>query len=397
MNTEFHAKQRMKPTRQPKPTKTKSFFSPAPALQFPFSLFLGCLDSPEFLGVSGVLSLFPSLNVAAPAEIRVFCREKILSSETRLSFIVAGVKFLVDSSCPFWFLLGFVSESKRVMKSSFFEHGLSFQSDAGNSSAVVIPIESYCPSSTSTIGEVFPGISGMNTTSGFLSAGNYSSSASVSGVLDSVSGLKHEASAVMDWAVGEQYLLEKGLEIYKDDSKIMKYIKIAATLPDKTVRDVALRCRWMQRKRRKGEEHSSAKKISNRKDKPVDSSPTLKLNKLPDMPQQNAAFASFMNSMYHSVRLPCEGLSEMAIDLLQQNKLAFSQISHNISACKLRDNINLFSQARNNISAILNDMREMPGIMSRMPPLPVSINEDLASSILMSTTQSHTPCPRASV
>jgi hypothetical protein len=32
-------------------------------------------------------------------------------------------------------------------------------------------------------------------------------------------------------------------------------------------------------------------------------------------------------------------------------------------------------------------MREMPGIMSRMPPLPVSIDEDLANSILPSTIQ----------
>lgn len=31
----------------------------------------------------------------------------------------------------------------------------------------------------------------------------------------------------------------------KDDPKVSKYVKIAAALPDKTVRDVALRCRWM--------------------------------------------------------------------------------------------------------------------------------------------------------
>jgi len=31
-------------------------------------------------------------------------------------------------------------------------------------------------------------------------------------------------------------------------------------------------------------------------------------------------------------------------------------------------------------------MRGMPGIMSQMPPLPVAINEDLASSILPNRT-----------
>jgi hypothetical protein len=32
---------------------------------------------------------------------------------------------------------------------------------------------------------------------------------------------------------------------YANEPSIMKYIKIAAALPDKTVRDVALRCRWL--------------------------------------------------------------------------------------------------------------------------------------------------------
>lgn len=38
-------------------------------------------------------------------------------------------------------------------------------------------------------------------------------------------------------------------------------------------------------------------------------------------------------------------------------------------------------------------MREVPGIMSHMPPLPVSINEELANAFLPSTYQviSHTP------
>lgn len=32
---------------------------------------------------------------------------------------------------------------------------------------------------------------------------------------------------------------------YDDEPSFMKYIKIASTLHDKTVRDVALRCRWL--------------------------------------------------------------------------------------------------------------------------------------------------------
>ncbi|KAF3494704.1 hypothetical protein DY000_02057924 [Brassica cretica] len=73
------------------------------------------------------------------------------------------------------------------------------------------------------------------------------------------------------------------------------------------------------------------------------------------------------------------------MDLLQQNAQAFSQISYNLSVCK--DNISLFDQTRNNISAILTNMKEMPGIMSRMSALPVTVNDDLASHLLSSTTQ----------
>lgn len=37
-----------------------------------------------------------------------------------------------------------------------------------------------------------------------------------------------------------------GICRFADEPSIMRYVKIAATLRDKTVRDVALRCRWME-------------------------------------------------------------------------------------------------------------------------------------------------------
>ncbi|ESQ35767.1 hypothetical protein EUTSA_v10008502mg [Eutrema salsugineum] len=231
------------------------------------------------------------------------------------------------------------------------------------------------PSTSTTTGLVFPanyGLNAINAASGFHTA--VDSPASVAGV-------KPEAALFMDWSVEEQYVLENGLAKLKDEPKISKYVKIAATLPDKTVRDVALRCRWMTRKRRKREENSAGKNISN--GKVVDTSPEL--NMLANVHQRNAPYV--MNNMCHSRHIPFEGLSEAVMDLLQQNVQAFSQISYNLSACKLQDNMSLFYQARHNISAILTDMKEMPGIMSRMPPLPVSVNDGLASRLLSSTTQ----------
>ena len=32
---------------------------------------------------------------------------------------------------------------------------------------------------------------------------------------------------------------------FKDEPQVTKYVKIASTLPDKSVRDVAMRCKWM--------------------------------------------------------------------------------------------------------------------------------------------------------
>ncbi|KAG5586098.1 hypothetical protein H5410_046532 [Solanum commersonii] len=49
---------------------------------------------------------------------------------------------------------------------------------------------------------------------------------------------------------------------------------------------------------------------------------------------------------------------------------------------EIQENINLFTQARNNIFTILNDLNDTPEIMKQMPPLPVKLNDELASLIL---------------
>ncbi|MBA0855512.1 hypothetical protein Goshw_014916 [Gossypium schwendimanii] len=112
------------------------------------------------------------------------------------------------------------------------------------------------------------------------------------------------------------------------------------------------------------------------------------------LPQNMAAYPLMMHHLDQNGRMsseglylipPARGISGTVIHLLKQNSQAFSQITSNLSAFK--DNIDLFCHTRNNITAILNDMRDMPGLMSRMPPLPVSINDDLAISILPGATQ----------
>ncbi|KAK7308463.1 hypothetical protein VNO77_42069 [Canavalia gladiata] len=260
-------------------------------------------------------------------------------------------------------------------------HAISFQSGAVSSMPEMVPMGNYFGLNNNTCGMMYSGNSSIisNVSNTVISQpGNASGSSSL--LLDSVPGLKHDAGLAVEWSVDEQYKLEEGLAQYADEPSMMRYIKIAAKLHDKTVRDVALRCRWMTRKRRKSEEHM-AKKINIRKDKPVELSSKQYLQST--LTPSITTYSRISNHVDKNQGILCnDGICGPVRQLLEQNAQVFSQISANISTFKLQDNINLFGQTRHNINTILNDMRKKPGIMSRMPPLPVSINNDLASSIL---------------
>ncbi|VVA94466.1 unnamed protein product [Arabis nemorensis] len=260
------------------------------------------------------------------------------------------------------------------LSSMMSRHAINFQS---NTSSEVIPMGSY-------LGRTGV-LSGMNmmminnaANSGLIQTGNSSNS------LDSVSGLKLDTSLASEWSNEEQYKLEDGLEKFKDKPSIMKYVKIAATLPDKTVRDVALRCRWMTRKRRKAEELNCGKRISSSKDKQAELSSKSSIPSV--LPDNMATYPFLMPFTSSSKHITCEDLSGHAINLLEQNVRAFTQIRANLSSYKVEDNLDLFRQTRNNLITIQNDLNNMPGLMSQMPPLPVSINDDLSTTILSNSS-----------
>lgn len=271
-----------------------------------------------------------------------------------------------------------------MLGSALNRHTLSFQSGAVNSMSEMIPTGNYF-GVNSTAGMIMSGNSNViNNSPGLSQAGNSSGSL----LLDSVPGLKHDTGLAVEWSVEEQYKLEEGLVKFADEPNIMRYIKIAATLRDKTVRDVALRCRWMTRKRRKQEEHNVGKKVVNRKDKLAESSSKISIPSAP--PVNMGAYSLMMQHIDPNERMPCEAISGTARHLLEQNVQVFNQITSNLSTFKLQDNIDLLCRTRSNINVILNDMKDMPGIMRQMPPLLVSINDDLANSILPNTTQTTT-------
>ncbi|CAJ2674162.1 uncharacterized protein LOC123912470 isoform X4 [Trifolium pratense] len=266
------------------------------------------------------------------------------------------------------------------MNSSLNWHAISFQSGAVSSLPEMVPMGNYFGLNNDTSGMMYSGNSSIvNSNSHVISQQGNASGCSL--LVDSVPGLKHDAGLAAEWSVDEQYKLEEGLLKYADEPSIMRYVKIAASLRDKTVRDVALRCRWMTRKRRKSEDHM-LKKANNRKDKPVESSPKQYLQPVV------TTYSCIPHHMDRSQRIVYDdGVCGPMKRLLEQNAQAFSQINSNLSTFKLQDNIDLLCQTRRNISTILDDMREMPGIMSQMLPLPVSIDEDLACSILPNKTQ----------
>lgn len=207
--------------------------------------------------------------------------------------------------------------------------------------------------------------------------------------------LKHDPGIIVEWSVQEQSTLEDGLSKYAGESTINKYIKIAALFPEKTVRDVALRCRWMSKKengkRRKAEEQNQFKKIKDKKDKLVDS--TVK----PVVPQVSRSttpvYTTPVLSMENDDGIPNEAIGGTAGQLLDQNSLVIAQIKANLAAYKLQENTDLLARFRDNIFAISNSIQNMPGIISQMPPIPVMLNAELADTLLPKPSQPSTLMP----
>ncbi|RLM74957.1 homeobox protein SIX3-like isoform X2 [Panicum miliaceum] len=194
--------------------------------------------------------------------------------------------------------------------------------------------------------------------------------------------LRHDPGLAREWSPEEQATLDELLVKYASDVPVIRYAKIAMKLPEKMVRDVALRCRWMNKKesgKRKKEDHSSSKKSKDKKEKVSDSSskPPVHMVGRPNVPP------------YPLPVLPMDDdeISSKAIggptgEILETNAQVLSQISTNLSNMQIQDNISLLCQTRDNILRILKEINDAPEIMKQMPPLPVKINEELVNSLL---------------
>ncbi|XP_074383210.1 uncharacterized protein LOC141724823 isoform X3 [Apium graveolens] len=179
---------------------------------------------------------------------------------------------------------------------------ISFQSSVMDNSSGMIMMGNYYGVNRNAEGNIVLGSSSSN--SGLRVPQATSTSSSL--LVDSVPGLKHEAGLAVEWSVEEQYRLEEGLAKYADEPSILRYIKIAALLHDKTVRDVALRCRWMTRKRRKQEDHNFGKKVKDSKDKLMESA--SKATTSSTAPLSVAGYSFMRNYQNGNDRMSREGI-----------------------------------------------------------------------------------------
>ncbi|CAD6259109.1 unnamed protein product [Miscanthus lutarioriparius] len=198
---------------------------------------------------------------------------------------------------------------------------------------------------------------------------------------------KYVTAPPSDWSDREVAILKEGLVRYAREPNIMRYIKIAAMLPNRTIRDVALQCWWAtgKERRKKPDGFYTGKKTRDMKpiqDKMVASVPIANFHMTP-----TTNVTPFSISMQHpnqqsQVHKEAPVVDSATQRLLEENNQLLNQISANIETFKTVENTDLFLRTSNNIKTILSRMSETPGIMGQMPPFPLSINEDHINSLI---------------
>ncbi|KAL8210188.1 hypothetical protein R6Q57_006920 [Mikania cordata] len=191
--------------------------------------------------------------------------------------------------------------------------------------------------------------------------------------------LDHNPSVSTDWTPDEQSILEDGLSQYASESNIIRYAKIAVQLQNKTVRDVALRCRWMIKRdisKRRKEDYILPRKNKDRKNEHMASTSHI---------GTQTGLSSYFNGVVtngKSNAIQYSVLASPAGQLLKESALAMERVAANLETHQVHENITLLCQIRKNILDILSDLTDTPEKLKQMPPLPVKLNEDLLNSLL---------------
>lgn len=179
----------------------------------------------------------------------------------------------------------------------------------------------------------------------------------------------------LDWTDEEQKSLESLMAKYTPErmDPVQRYVRIAAALPRKGVRDVALRVRWtmQQRMKRRTTDVAGGKSVMASGANPMmPMNPNLGIVTPPLMPLQG-------QDGNQTVDGPIAYLLDANLSILNQFRT-------NMASFKVHENTQLLVQYRDNILQILHAMDSMGGVMSQLPPLPVKLNVDLANEFLPS-------------
>eukprot|EP00271_Cylindrocystis_brebissonii_P023305 TRINITY_DN960_c0_g1_i1.p1 TRINITY_DN960_c0_g1~~TRINITY_DN960_c0_g1_i1.p1 ORF type:complete len:309 (+),score=76.25 TRINITY_DN960_c0_g1_i1:628-1554(+) len=227
------------------------------------------------------------------------------------------------------------------------------------------------------------------------------------------SSLLHFPVLSQQWTAEELRTLEQGLATFSAESEassLLRYVKIAALLPEKSARDVALRYKGMLKKdvakrkrpeevpppvpvvKKSSKEKKEKSEQQNKVSPVVPRPPSLPAAPPALLPAPPAASPPLPHAMPNPAQVEnAEGAAEVktegpggntTAELLQVNGQLFDLIKSNATAQKVQENNDLFLRLKDNILSILNGMTGMPGIMSQMPPLPVKLNLELANQIL---------------
>ncbi|KAK9059140.1 hypothetical protein SSX86_021759 [Deinandra increscens subsp. villosa] len=201
---------------------------------------------------------------------------------------------------------------------------------------------------------------------------------------------EHNPGVSTDWTQDEQSILEDGLSQYASEANIIRYAKIAVQLQNKTVRDVALRCRWMFKrdisKRRKEEDYILTRKSKDRKERineHLASTSHLATQTGSSSFSQGVSANGKSNPIQYSVLISPAG------QLIKESAQALERVFTNLETNQLQqvhENIHLLCRVRKNIHDILRSLSDTPEKAKQMPPLPVKLNEDLLNSLIPHAT-----------
>lgn len=177
----------------------------------------------------------------------------------------------------------------------------------------------------------------------------------------------------LDWTDEEQRSLESLMCRYTPErmDPVQRYVRIAAGLPRKTVRDVALRIRWtneMNMKRRTQDVNNGGRGMPGRGGV-MAMNPTLGIVTPPLLPLHTDGSQTVDGPIAY---------------LLDANLSILNQFRINMASFKVHENTQLLVQFRDNIMQILQAMDNMGGVMATLPPLPVNMNVDMANEFLPS-------------